>query len=295
MPAVYNPQRSEGRTTRETELLSTKEYNNALYSGFTALNGRFVIKTEKFCEEIADLRKRIVDYNLNGNEGLDDSDIEFLRDEVDESDSDIEFEALMPKPAQVVKTEDADVSAEIDNLNDAQNDHVSSSQKQLNATGNTDPGQTEATNEVVGEAAVDVVTESNDSGQNDAANENVVEKTADVLSGSIAFETNDVNDYNFRDFNATIRAPIVNVLTAWNTSYPFNTDIYDKRFVGVLLKEIFNNQYADGQLDDQRLALLKRLFEIRVQNNKNRLEQFDAIVSEKCDRAMNKKNRRTSS
>lgn len=101
LPPVYNTKRSEGRTTHQTKLLSQKEFNAALGSGYTAMNSRFVIKTEKFCEEINELRNRIVNYNVGvGDDGLDDSDIEFLQDEIDEaSDSDAEFEAIMPRPA----------------------------------------------------------------------------------------------------------------------------------------------------------------------------------------------------
>lgn len=99
LPPVYNPKQSEGRTTHQTKLLSQKEFNVALGSGYTAMNSRFVIKTEKFCEEITELRNRIVNYNVGvADDGLDDSDIEFLQDEIDEaSDSDAEFEAIIPR------------------------------------------------------------------------------------------------------------------------------------------------------------------------------------------------------
>lgn len=259
VPAVYNSNRSEGCTARETELLSSTEYNRALGSGFAALNNRFVIKTEKFCDEISELRQRIVKYNLGGDDGLDldDSDIEHLCEVVDnsDSDSDIEFQALMPTPALIVKTEN----------DDSQNTSHANDSEQSNAQ------------------MVDDVSSSN---QND--DENGTEAEINILSGAIAFEKNDVDDFYFREYNASIRAGIAKILTAWNTTYPFDTAIYDKRFVGVLLKEIFNNQYADDKLDERSLSLIKQLFEVRVKNDENRFDQFEAIVAEKREKAKKK-------
>lgn len=263
LPAVYNPKQSEGRTARETELLSSNEYNRALGSGFAALNNRFVIKTEKFCDEISELRQRIVKYNLNGDDGLDldDSDIEHLCDEVDnsDSDSDIEFQALVPKPAQVIVKTENDISPNTSNANN---------------------------NSQSNEQMVDDVSSTN---ENEVTNdENGSEAENNVFSGSIAFEKNDVDDYYFREYNVSIRAGIAKILTAWNTTYPFDTAIYDKRFVGVLLKEIYNNQYADDKLDERSLSLIKQLFDVRVKNDENRFEQFDAIVTEKREKAKKK-------
>lgn len=268
MPAVYNTKKSEGRNASETQLLSSNEYNRALGCGFAALNHRFVVKTEKFCDEIGELRQRIAKYNLNGGEGLDDSDIEYLCDEVDDtdSDSDVEFQALLPKPAQViVKTEEDD-------------------------TPNTSRANSSQTPE-------QMIADSSSSAQNEMTNiqneaekeaENETENDIDIFCGSIAFEKNDVDDYYFREYNVSVRAGIANVLIAWNSTYPFDTIIYDKRFVGVLMKEIFNNQYVDDNLNERSLSIIKQLFQVRVKDDENRLKQFDAIVAEKKQKAKKK-------
>lgn len=272
IPAVYNLARSEGRSKEETKLLSSKEYNNALGSGFTALNARFEVKKEKFCDEVSELRKRICEYNSKGIHeaaDLDDSDLEFLQDEVEESDSDIEFEALLPKPVEVaVKIEDADQPDEFGQLN-------YSSQSDQNEV-NENVSSTSADNPVIVQA--DEV--------NNESDENI-----NALSGSIAFDTNDVNDHFYPEYNAAIRSSIIKCLVAWNSTFPFNTSIYDKRFVGVLLKELFGARYAQNEVDEKRISFIKRLFQIRVKDDVNRFEAFDAIVKEKQDKAKEKLNK----
>lgn len=59
-PAVYNLARSGGRTTEQTNLLSANEYNTAVSTNFSVLTDRFIVKKEKFCEEISQLRNRVV-------------------------------------------------------------------------------------------------------------------------------------------------------------------------------------------------------------------------------------------
>lgn len=85
IPAVYNLAMADGRTAHKTRLLTGTEYNNALNSGLVAMSNRFEVKQEKLFDEISDLRKRCV----GTIDGLDDSDIEELRDIIDDSvDSD---------------------------------------------------------------------------------------------------------------------------------------------------------------------------------------------------------------
>lgn len=117
---------------------------------------------------------------------------------------------------------------------------------------------------------------------------------SDVLSGTMPFSKSDMDDRYYPDFDASIRAGIIKCLNAWNTTFPFDTAIYDKRFVGVLLKEVFGQRYAYGDLDGKRFLFIKHLFEIRVKGDETRLEQFQAIVDEKRLRAKNKTTNRLS-
>lgn len=248
-------QRSEGRTTTESKLLTANEYNNALSSGFTSMNHRFVVKTEKYCEEVVELRKRIVDFNKKNDDkdGLDDSDIEFLHEEIDESDSDIEFEAILPGPSvYVIKTE-ADDNSEVNSNTELQDN---------NTIGNITSTSLDDASSII---------------------------PNDVFSGQLLFKTTETNDRYYEDFDAAVRAPIIQCLTGWNSTHPFNTNFYDKRFVGVLLKELFDDNYSDKELDDKRILFIKTLFEIRVKNDEIRCMEFDSIVKEKQERAKNKK------
>lgn len=206
LPAVYNLQKSDGRNTQDSVLLTAREYNSALESGFTDMNLRFVIKKEAFCSEISTLRKRIVDYNLHGIEGLDDSDIDFLEDEVDEcdsdNDSDIEFEVLFPRPNEViVKTED-DIAEPVNNDNDeneiqgnnsvdsqniAQSDEVSLAQ----VHSNDDDNQASSTSATT---VAENVNETND--------ENI---NINVLSGDMEVIVSPVQDYVFPQYETAIR------------------------------------------------------------------------------------------
>lgn len=70
----------------------------------------------------------------------------------------------------------------------------------------------------------------------------------DVFSGQLLFQTTETNDRYYEDFDAAVRAPIIQCLTGWNSTHPFNTNFYDKRFVGVLLKELFGDNYSDKEL-----------------------------------------------
>lgn len=279
MPVVYNRKKSEGRSTAETQFLSKKEYNNALDVGFTAMNNRFIIKTEKFCEEISDLRQRIIHYNLHGEEGLDDSDIDFLQDEIDDdSDSDIEFEALIPQPVVSIKLENDD---EIDNSeNVAKNDETISNSQMV---GNVSLNQSQP--HPLNHDESQLVSNGSTSANN--------EKQApidDVLFGRLTCVKNDLNDHYYPDFETSIRAPIANVLYAWNSTHPFNSLLYDKKFVGVLLKQICGTRCTDDDLNDKQLGFIKHLLKIRVKGDVSRLNRFDAIVAEKYQKAKGKTN-----
>lgn len=264
--------RSEGRTTNETKLLSSSEYNNALQSGYTALNHRFEVKSEKFCEEISELRHKISDYNLNGIGGLDDSDIEFLQDEIDESDSDAEFEAILPKPGIVITLKNED-NSDSEERNASIGDVLS--------TNNEQSAEFEEHNNL---------TENNVSSTSNEEDEEevVAERESDVLSGSITFTENDIGDRYYTDFDAALRKAYVSCLIGWNMTHPFNTFFYDKRFIGVLLKEVFANQYAQVELSDKRMLFIKSLFDIRAKDDEDRRRQFTLIVKEKQAKANDK-------
>lgn len=271
VPGVYNMQKSKGRTTEQSKLLNTNEHNNALASGFMAINDRFEVKKEKFCGEISSLRRRIFD----GTEGLDDSDIEYLDQEINGSDaeSDLEFEAIIPQPviAAVVKSEDENDS---DVSQPQLQNSVSSSTNEADAE-----NQTQANNSV------------SDVNENDDVN-------IAILSGNIAVTKTPADDYVYPDYGAAIRRAIAQLLTAWNSTPIFsNTQIYDKRFIGVLLKEVCDNELAGMAMDDKRILFIKKLFQHRVNSSKcdveTRLSSFDKIVAERCVRAEKKKPAKT--
>lgn len=280
LPAVYNSKKSEGRTAQQSQLLSREEYNKALGSGYTAMNHRFVIKTEKFCDEISELRKRIVDYNVGnaanlGDEGLDDSDIEHLQAEIDDdNDSEVEFELLFPKPSVVV------VKLECNNEDDSENAHQNES-----PNGSLTDGDVLTQSHVSETADGDVRTQLHVLQSGSVENNVNEQQTGDVLIGPLNYEQNDANDLFFPDFDTTIRAPIVTVLRAWNSTSPFNLYLYDKKFVGVLLREIMatRKQNAEDGMDEQGMVFIKRLFEIRVQSDEVRLSNFDALFKEKAN------------
>lgn len=96
--------------------------------------------------------------------------------------------------------------------------------------------------------------------ENEATVETDAEGDSDAFNGNLVFTTNESNDYYYPEFDAGLRAPIVKCLLGWNTTHPFNSDFYDKRFVGVLLKELFGNRnYVDNELDPKRISLVKSL------------------------------------
>lgn len=276
-PAVYNSKKAEGRTTKQTALLSQQEYNAALGSGYRAMNNRFVIKTEKFCDEISELRNRIVNYNVgNGNDGLDDSDIEFLEDEIgDASDSEAEFEMIVPLPVIITK-----IKSEIDHETE-ENVSTSAATQVADAEENVVVAQEPDETIAIGP---EPEAESNDGAS---------EQHNDILHGPLKCVVSEVGDQYYPDFDASIRKPIVEILRAWNSTVPFNAHLYDSRFLGVLLREVFGSRYNGDQLDEKRISFVKRLFEIRVNGDMDRFNNFDAIVREKRQKA-NEKNRRTS-
>lgn len=252
VPGVYNMKKSGGRTTEQSKLLTTKEFNVAMDQGRTAMNTRFVVKSEKFCEEISDLRHRIVNNNANnGDEGLDDSDIEHLQEEIDDDDdNELEFDLLLPKPKIVMKIEhDSNEEA-----NQATNDEMDT------PNGNNEKVQ------------VDDVS----------------------LVGNINYEKNAANDFHFPEFQTTIRSSIAVVLRAWNTNVPFKFYLYDKKFIGVLIREVMLTHMGNIEegMDEQGIAFIKRLFEIRVDGDEDRLSTFDESFKEKFEYHMEKMSQR---
>lgn len=112
IPGVYNTALSEGRTTGQTQLLTAREFNVALNSGFSEMNSRFEVKKEMLLNEITEVRQRMV----NKTDGLDDSDIEFLCELVDDEDGDTEFDLLMSH--RVVEAENGNENQMTENNTD---------------------------------------------------------------------------------------------------------------------------------------------------------------------------------
>lgn len=235
--------KSGGRSTYQTQLLSANEYNNAINTNHTMVNERFDIKKEKFCDEISELRNRIVTaHNTSGIDGLDDSDIEFLQNEIDESEA-----------------EDDELMSQVEIAN---NDSTNG-----NAADST--------------FMDDIETENTGTVENDV---NVTE-VLDDFSGAMQFTTNDFNDRYYHDYDVAVRASIVGCLSAWNKSSPFSSIIYDKRFIGVLLKEVFQDELDTANLNATQLAFIKQVFDIRVNGDETRLNKFNSIVTEKQQKA----------
>lgn len=264
-PAVYSMAKSGGRTTKQTQLLSTNEYNNAIGTNFTALNNRFDVKKEKFCDEISELRNRIVAYDCSGLDGLDDSDIEFLQNEIDNSDDDADNDESLPHvevvaqqsaDAEVADVQDETIGSENGNNIEADSTYESANETANETTNNNETNETEA-NQVQSSDEVD------------------------DLSGTISFVKNEFNDRYYAEYDVALRNAIVECLRAWNKSAPFSSVIYDKRFIGVLLKEVFRDELASKDLDVKQIVFIKRVFEIRVDNDAVRASKFDSIVAEK--------------
>lgn len=264
VPGVYNLKKSGGRTTEQTKLLTTKEFSVAMDHGLTAMNTRFVVKSEKFCDEISDLRHRIVNHNVNnGDEGLDDSDIEHLQEEIDDDDdSEVEFDLLLPKPQTVMKIE---------------HDTNEKSNEEANEDANEEANQ-----------------ETND--EMDTPNGIIENVQVDdvLLVGNINYEKNAANDFHFPEFQTTIRSSIAVVLRAWNTNVPFKFYLYDKKFIGVLIREVMLTHMGNTEegMDEQGIAFIKRLFEIRVDGDEGRLSTFDESFKEKFECHMAKMSQR---
>lgn len=196
---------------------------------------------------------------MHATGGLDESDVEFLCDEVDNSDSDIEFEGIFPKPdIVIVKSEENSGYGEHHSTQSTE--HVEQSEP---------TGDVSSTN-------LEQSSEGN--------------KETDVLSGSIAFTENEVGDRYYTDFDAAIRYVIVKCLIGWNTTHPFNTFFYDKLFIGVLLKEVLMQKYSEVGLNDKRIVVIKPLFDVQVKDDDGRRKEFNVIVKEKQDKAKGKTN-----
>lgn len=88
-PAVYSLDRSEGRNTEETKLISPSELEAALK---LKVDVKVEKLSEKFLGEIAELRARNV---RTGGNDLNKSDIQEIQEIVDDSDSEIECQVLV--------------------------------------------------------------------------------------------------------------------------------------------------------------------------------------------------------
>lgn len=146
---------------------------------------------------------------------------------------------------------------------DAENDDVT--QQAADSTVDTDNNTT--TNEI----------ESNEN----EGNEMQLSAAVDDFSGSIPFVVNGADDRYYEDYDVGLRAAIVGCLSAWNKSRPFSSVIYDKRFIGVLLKDVFQDELALNDLNEKKMVFIKRVFEIRVDGDVGRASKFDSIVDEK--------------
>lgn len=289
IPGVYNPLLSEGRTTAQTRLLTGREYNIALNTGLNAMSNRFMVKQEVFIDEISELRKRCADA-VDAIDGLDDSDIEFLREVVDESDNDSDFEALINQPETVQAENPIDNS---NDLNATEEDFVTANSSQEIVEAN------DAQINQIHDQPTDNVSSTNvqqaqlksldGSEQRNATIQNADDDNIDIsaLSGEINVHQTEVKDLIYPVYDSSIRFPIAKMLITWNKTYPFNTRIYDKRFIGVLYRDIVGIQPEENVL--KGIEFMKRLFEIRVQNDETRNNDFDDIFDDIHEKQKQKK------
>lgn len=168
---------------------------------------------------------------------MDDSDIEYLQDELDDGEDEMDYSTPV--------------------LNEATNSTLATVEE--SNAGNGDESEFENASDAV-----------------------------DKLSGSAKFTTNEVKDRYYETYDVGIRAAIVDCLIAWNTSRPFCTVIYDKRFIGVLLKEVFGDELAEECLCSNRLEFVKFVFEHRVDDDVSRSNTFNSIVAEKREKAQSR-------
>lgn len=258
VPGVYNMALSNGRTTSQSQLLTTQEYNKALNCGFSDMNHRFEIKKERLVDEISDLRRRCA------FDDFDDSDVEFIRDTVDgstsESDDDIAYEVMMPQPNIVICKADEDNAPENAESTESVNDDVS--------TTNAPEPSTSMVNSDKSHAAKPIATNAED------------DIDIFALSGSLVVEKTDMNDLVYRAYGASLRNGMAKLLVSWNKNAPFNEFGWDKKFIGVLYREVFrgrpNEKFSIG------MEFLKRLFAVRVRVNQRSidLEDFDGMFNE---------------
>lgn len=110
MPAVYNPKTSDGRTTKQLHLVTHIEFDIAIATASNELIENAEIKIEGFLNEVSSLRKRCAYVQPHSDSIVDinESDIEDIQDDMDDGDSDIEFELLMPKPAKEEQPSDTE-------------------------------------------------------------------------------------------------------------------------------------------------------------------------------------------
>lgn len=106
-----------------------------------------------------------------------------------------------------------------------------------------------------------------------------------ALSGSITAYATEFNDLVYGEYDTSIRFAIAKMLISWNKNYPFDASYYDKKFIGVLFREVIGKR----DVETTSIAFIKRLFEIRIKGDNERLEAFDEIIDNLIRGKANKK------
>lgn len=87
----------------------------------------------------------------------------------------------------------------------------------------------------------------------------------------------------------TLRSSVVDTLSLWNSTDPWNNADNDFLFVQFLLIDVFGGQaLAHKQLNDGKLQFVKEIFAYRVKDNERRLTSFQCIVDKVTDQLSNK-------
>lgn len=77
-------------------MLTTNECNKAIDEKASKITTTFEVKTENYNNEVIELRQRVHGFKVVHR--LTDDEIQEIQDEIDDIDSDLEFEAVIPMP-----------------------------------------------------------------------------------------------------------------------------------------------------------------------------------------------------